>query len=129
MELDSETITPEPVLTEPNRASHLIVAHLQCYVSELKSLRSIVTELSADYGSLYKSRNSEGVPDYLEQAIRSFSQILSQVEAIHEFAVKLEKKTQNILALVSYRRPFMRFVSCPSLQPVKHMATTVWVIL
>ena len=101
IELDSEDTTPEPVLTGLSRALHSIAAHLQRYLSELKSLQAIVIELSTDYSTVHEREISTGAVGDFEQAARGYNQVLSQVEAAHEFAVELEKKTQNILALVS----------------------------
>ncbi|KAJ4211540.1 hypothetical protein NW759_012452 [Fusarium solani] len=103
IELDSEGTTPEPVLTGLSRALHSIAAHLQRYLSELKSLQAIVIELSTDYSTVHEREISAGAVGDFEQAARGYNQVLSQVEAAHEFAVELEKKTQNILALLFNR--------------------------
>ncbi|KAF3344836.1 hypothetical protein VdG2_07022 [Verticillium dahliae VDG2] len=102
-ELDRAGTTPESVLTELNRALHSIAAHLQRYLSELKSLRGIAADLSADYASVHENDAKPGNKEALKQAARGFAQVLSQVDAAHELAVELEKKTQNILALLFNR--------------------------
>ncbi|RNJ61248.1 hypothetical protein D7B24_000102 [Verticillium nonalfalfae] len=103
-ELDRAGTTPESVLTELNRALHSIAAHLQRYLSELKSLRGIAADLSANHASVHANAAEHGNEDALKQAARGFAQVLSQVDAAHELAVELEKKTQNILALISSDR-------------------------
>ncbi|KAJ5743916.1 hypothetical protein N7533_008786 [Penicillium manginii] len=81
-ELSGSHITPETVFGGINQALHSIAAHLHRYISELKSLQGIVT---------------------LEQASRGFSQVSSQVEALHDFTRELEKKIENNLALLFNR--------------------------
>ncbi|KAM0329961.1 hypothetical protein ACHAQA_004129 [Verticillium albo-atrum] len=103
VELDREGAAPEQVLTELNRALHSIAAHLQRYLSELKSLRGIVTDLSDDYSSIHEEEMEAGDMKGFEQATRGFAQVLSQVDAAQELAIELEKKTQNILALLFNR--------------------------
>ncbi|KAF4471171.1 hypothetical protein FALBO_1914 [Fusarium albosuccineum] len=102
-ELDSEGTSAEPTLTELNRALHSVAAHLYRYLSELQSMKSIVTDLLADYKSVHHEEISSGKLDDLEEATRGYSMILSSVEATYQFAVELEKKTQNILALLFNR--------------------------
>ncbi|CRJ86159.1 hypothetical protein BN1723_000085 [Verticillium longisporum] len=84
-------------------ALHSIAAHLQRYLSELKSLRGIAADLSADHASVHENDAKPGNKEALKQAARGFAQVLSQVDAAHELAVELEKKTQNILALLFNR--------------------------
>lgn len=102
-ELDREETTPEQALTELNRALHSIAAHLQRYLSEFKSLQGIIADLSTDYKQIHASEISTGTSEDYEQARRGFAQVQSQVDAAHDFAVELEKKTQNILALLFNR--------------------------
>jgi hypothetical protein len=107
VELDSEGITPEQVSTELNRALHSIAAHLQRYLSELKYLQAIVKDLSSDYGLVHEDEISSGNRHGYDMATRGYAQVLSQVDAAYEFAAELEKKTQNILALVGYLCSFL----------------------
>ncbi|KAF5011000.1 hypothetical protein FDECE_2870 [Fusarium decemcellulare] len=102
-ELDNEGTSAEPTLTELNRALHSVAAHLYRYLSELQSMKSIVTDLLADYSSVHQEEISSGKLDDLEEATRGYNMVLSNVEATYQFAVELEKKTQNILALLFNR--------------------------
>lgn len=100
-ELDSTQVTPEAVLQGINKGLHSIAAHLHRYQSELQSLEGIVTDLSSHHDYMECSEGSEGDSGGSENGTRGFSQVLSQIEACHDFATELEKKAQNILALVS----------------------------
>lgn len=109
VELDAAGVgvTPEATFAKLNRALHSIAAHLHRYLSELKSLKGITTDLITFYESMYSkekdsmSSNEKDPEEDLDQIRLSFQQVLSQVEASLDFAVELEKKTQNILDLVS----------------------------
>lgn len=96
-ELDNTQLTAEVVLQGINKGLHSIAAHLHRYQSELKSLEGTVTDLSTHHDYV---ECSEGVSEGSENGTRGFSQVLSQIEACHDFANELEKKAQNILALV-----------------------------
>ncbi|KAK6062988.1 hypothetical protein SCUP515_12830 [Seiridium cupressi] len=81
-----------------NRALHSIAAHLHRYLSELKSLQGVIVDLATHYESVHESDEASHLESF-DTAARGFSQILSQVEASHDFAQELEKKIRNILAL------------------------------
>lgn len=100
-ELDNGQTTPETVMTKLNRELHSIAAHLHRYLSELRSLREIVVDLLVHYKSIHAPEIERGNLEDFEQASSGFRQVLSQIEASQDFATELEKKTQNILALVS----------------------------
>lgn len=103
-ELDNAQATAEALLQNINRGLHSIAAHLHRYQSELKSLERIVVDLSTHYDCMKCGDTSEEKGDMeSENDTRSFGQILSQVEACYDFATELEKKAQNILALVRRR--------------------------
>uniref|UniRef100_A0A8H7NEL6 Uncharacterized protein n=1 Tax=Bionectria ochroleuca TaxID=29856 RepID=A0A8H7NEL6_BIOOC len=102
-ELDAAGVTPEATLTKLSRALHSISAHLHRYLSELKSLQGIVTDLIDFYASMYSDSEGEDEDEGLEKAKRGFNQVLSQIEASLDFATELEKKTQNILDLLFNR--------------------------
>ncbi|CAI6079784.1 unnamed protein product [Clonostachys chloroleuca] len=102
-ELDAAGVTPEATLTKLSRALHSISAHLHRYLSELKSLHGIVTDLIDFYDSMYSDKAGEDEDEALEKANRGFNQVLSQIEASLDFATELEKKTQNILDLLFNR--------------------------
>jgi len=95
-EMDSEQNTTESVSTI-NRALHSIAAHLHRYRSELNSVEGIIAGLSTHYTILCE-RGAEGDAG---KASRGFSQVLTQMQATNYFTQELEKKVQNILALVS----------------------------
>lgn len=101
-EMDNTQITTETVFQNINKGLHSIAAHMHRYQSELKSLEGAVRDLSTHYDSLESTagRENEANTQKSEENTRGFKQILSQVEACHELANELEKKTQNILALV-----------------------------
>jgi hypothetical protein len=100
-ELSGQHTTPEQVFADLNRALHSVAAHLHRYLSELKSLQGILIDLSAHYEFLHTNEIASEDLDSYEHASRGFSQILSQVESLYDFATELEKKIQNNLALVS----------------------------
>ncbi|RDW72362.1 uncharacterized protein DSM5745_07534 [Aspergillus mulundensis] len=102
-ELSAQHTTPEAVLTDINRALHAIAAHLHRYLSELQSLQGIVVDLATHFESLHESEPGNSDVNSFENAARGFSQILSQVEALHDFAEELEKKITNNLALLFNR--------------------------
>jgi hypothetical protein len=99
-ELSGQHTTPEQVFADLNRALHSVAAHLHRYLSELKSLQGILIDLSAHYEFHHTNEIASGDLDSYEHASRGFSLILSQVEALYDFATELEKKIQNNLALV-----------------------------
>jgi hypothetical protein len=101
IEFDTQGGNTEPILTELNKALHSVSAHLQRYLSEIQSLGGIVTDLIADYSLIHQQDVVTGNNDDHEEATRGYKMILSTVEATGRFAVELEKKAQNTLALVS----------------------------
>lgn len=132
-QLDRPDITPASTLTDINRALHSIAAHLHRYSSELRSLQGTVAGLAAHFTSIHDAEvravalqvAAAAQPDdpakgkaalfaagaglaaegtEFENVARAFEQVQSQIDATVEFAQELEKKTENILALVSGRR-------------------------
>ncbi|KAJ5698394.1 hypothetical protein N7462_000399 [Penicillium macrosclerotiorum] len=101
--LSAQHTTPDDVLTTINRALHAIAAHLHRYLSELKSSQAIVMDLATHFESLHERDTDNGGMDGFENASRGFSQVLSQIEALHDFAEELEKKITNHLALLFNR--------------------------
>jgi hypothetical protein len=90
----------ETELTNISRALHSIAAHLHHYLSELRSVQSIAADLLSHYECVQADRpTTETDRDRFGDASRSTSQVLSQIEATHDFAKELKKKTQNILRL------------------------------
>lgn len=103
-ELGNTQLTPEAGLQGINKGLHSIAAHLHRYQSELKALEATVTDLSTHHDYVECIEGSEGDSGESENGTRGFSQVLSQIEACHDFATELEKKAQNILALVNTSR-------------------------
>lgn len=99
-ELENTQSTAETLLQNVNKGLHCIAAHLYRYRSELRSLERIIVDISTHYDFLNRCGNGEAGAGS-ENDGRRLGQILSEVEACHDFATELEKKTQNILALVS----------------------------
>lgn len=97
-EMDSEQNTTESASTI-NRALHSIAAHLHRYRSELNSVEGIIADLSTHYTILCE----RGAKEDAEKASRGFRQVLTQIQATNHFAQELEKKVQNILALLFNR--------------------------
>ncbi|CAI7604246.1 unnamed protein product [Penicillium manginii] len=102
-ELSGSHITPETVFGGINQALHSIAAHLHRYISELKSLQGIVSDLATHFDALCAGDAEDKDFRTLEQASRGFSQVSSQVEALHDFTRELEKKIENNLALLFNR--------------------------
>lgn len=96
-----EATTLAATQTQINRALHSIAAHLHRYLSELNSLQGVIVDLATHYESVYEGEEEASHLESFQAASRGFSQTLSQIEASHAFAQELEKKIQNILALVS----------------------------
>lgn len=89
-------------LQDTNRALHAIAAHLHRYASELKSLDDTIAamikyhRLVWDYGS-----NTPG--EAFQKVENGLHHIVSQLKAIKDFELELEKKIQNSLALLFNR--------------------------
>ncbi|KAH6696453.1 hypothetical protein BKA61DRAFT_637246 [Leptodontidium sp. MPI-SDFR-AT-0119] len=72
-----------------SKALHSMAARLIRYCSELKSIATIVDSLTAHHRKIYPEDG--------------FWQVATQLRSIKDFAEELEKKTQNILALLFNR--------------------------
>ncbi|KAL8997690.1 MAG: hypothetical protein Q9169_003097 [Polycauliona sp. 2 TL-2023] len=77
---------------EVSKALHAMAAHIQRYGTELDSLEDTTAEISKWSDALQQPNNA---------FIVSIEQIRSQLKATNAFVKEQEKKTQNILALVS----------------------------
>lgn len=75
-----------------------MAAHLHRYSSELASIEETVLDIFNRHKPLNSRKAFERVQDGL-------AQILSQVKSVRNFEAELEKKIQNILALVSHDSP------------------------
>ena len=79
---------------EGSKALHAMAAHIQRYRTELDSLEDTATELARWFDTLQRPANS---------SLTGIEQVRSQLKATNAFVKEQEKKTQNILALVSMR--------------------------
>jgi hypothetical protein len=76
-----------------------MAAHLHRYAAELISLEETVTEIIRQHKSIFG--NAEVMPPYLfDKVQRGLSQVSSQIRPVKFYELELEKKIQNILALV-----------------------------
>jgi hypothetical protein len=77
-----------------------MAAHLHRYASELISTDDTIQNLMTWHLYIHKKHPSDNDTEFqvIEQ---NFSQVASQLKAIINFEQELEKKIQNILALVS----------------------------
>lgn len=83
-----------------NRALHAMAAHLHRYTSELKSIDDTIALIIKTHGLIVKG--AAKIPNEAFEGVESnLIQIASQVKAIKDFVVELEKKIQTSLALVS----------------------------
>lgn len=92
--MGSNKDTSDDVSARLNRALHSIDAHLHRYRSELSSMEGITLDLASHYATICDG-------DTANKVSQDFSQVLSQIQATSTFAKELEKKIQNILALVN----------------------------
>jgi uncharacterized phage infection (PIP) family protein YhgE len=84
-----------------NKALHAMAAHLHRYASELNSL----VEILSDIENYHKTIHALDIDHDVFQAQRvenGLRQIASQLQPVKDFEAELEKKLQNILALVSF---------------------------
>lgn len=91
-----------------NKALHIMAAHLHRYSSELERLENILREFLSWHESLSSlielNEGDEALETHIQTwrcAKRAYEQILSQLRAIRAFGREIERKIENILALVS----------------------------
>jgi nitrate/nitrite-specific signal transduction histidine kinase len=80
-----------------------MAAHLHRYGTELSRFEDITMELESLYDKLKPAVGGKTEPSedkYRIDTLNEISQLLSQTRAIKYFRNELEKKIQNILALV-----------------------------
>lgn len=82
-----------------NRALHAMAARLHRYSSELKSIDDTIAVIMKHHGLISKRSASTSSEAY-ERVESGLIHITSQVKAVKDFEVELEKKIQNSLALV-----------------------------
>ncbi|KAL8671290.1 MAG: hypothetical protein Q9168_004211 [Polycauliona sp. 1 TL-2023] len=80
------------IYSEGSKALHAMAAHIQRYGTELDALEDTAAEIS---------KWSHGIQRPQSPLLASIEQIRSQLKATNAFVKEQEKKTQNILALVS----------------------------
>jgi hypothetical protein len=90
-----------------NRALHSIAAHLHRYRSELNSLEASIAYVGHQ---LTEMRHIHNETDHANRrVIHGLEQTASQIKATNDFSLELEKKLNNILALVcsqpTYKTP------------------------
>lgn len=99
-EMDRDEAPSTAFYTRVNRALHTVAAHLHRYCSELISLEESVLSLRCHQHSLAEC--IEGLQGFKGDRInRGLEQVLSQIKASANLAAELEKKSTNILALVT----------------------------
>ena len=76
-----------------------MAAHLQRYRSELNSLEVTIADIDRQLTEMRHFHDS--TDDANRQLIHGLNQTASQVRATNDFGQELEKKLNNILALVS----------------------------
>lgn len=84
--------TSNAIYNEISKALHAMAAHVHRYGTELGSIEETSCELSKAFIAMHDNRDS---------STAGFEQVKSQLKATNAFARELEKKTKNILALVS----------------------------
>ncbi|KAG9235105.1 hypothetical protein BJ875DRAFT_283104 [Amylocarpus encephaloides] len=85
---------------EANKALHAMAAHLHRYCSELKSIANSLAALKTYHARIYVE-SEQGLAWH--RLADAFLHIESQLTAITNFEAELEKKIQNILALLFNR--------------------------
>jgi len=90
-----------------NKALHIMAAHLHRYSSELERLENVVLDIIRCHDKLYclvdlteNSRSSNEQDQGWVRGKLAYEQILSQLRAIRAFGKELERKIENILALL-----------------------------
>jgi len=82
-----------------NRALHAMAAHLHRYTSELKSIEDTMALIIKHHELIIKGVAT--IPsETFGRVENGLIQITSQVKAVKDFEVELEKKIQTSLALV-----------------------------
>jgi septin family protein len=82
-----------------------MAAHLHRYAAELRSFEEIVTDIDIHHKSILGQ--TQDMPRYLFDRVETgLYQVASQLHSIKSFEMELEKKIQNILALVCHFRLF-----------------------
>lgn len=85
---------------ELNKVLHAMAAHLHRYASELTSTEFTIENLETWHRYIHEKHPSDNEGEY-QEIEQNFSQVASQLQSIMCFEQELEKKIQNILALVS----------------------------
>ena len=87
-----------------NKALHAMAAHLHRYSSELTSMENTIMAISGHHKWLTQEDDSS--TKHSSRKIEDgLNEVASQLKSVQNFESELEKKTQNILALVSQSTP------------------------
>ena len=88
------------------KALHAMAAHLHRYASELNSQDEILSGISKYHKDTHSDDGMHNFPNEFQfQRIENgLQQVVSQLQPVKHFEEELEKKLQNILALVSLSR-------------------------
>jgi hypothetical protein len=88
------------------KALHAMAAHLHRYASELNSLDEILSEISKYHKNTHSDDGTHNSPNVFQfkRIENGLQQVVSQLQPVKHFEEELEKKLQNILALVSLSR-------------------------
>jgi uncharacterized phage infection (PIP) family protein YhgE len=97
---ESQEQTDSQFQEDINKALHAMASHLHRYASELSSLEETLSEIAAHHKAIHDENTM--LNDFQFQRIENgLRQVASQLRPIKHFETELEKKLQNILALVS----------------------------
>jgi hypothetical protein len=89
------------------KALHAMAAHLHRYASELNSLEEILSGISKYHKDTHSDDDTQNnFPNEFQfkRIENGLQQVMSQLQPVKHFEEELEKKLQNILALVSLTR-------------------------
>ncbi len=103
MHLQDDQATRDPLTPsheDINRALHAIAAHLQRYTSELTSMEDTMNAIVKAHQSVLSSAESQMSNATFKRVEDGFNQAASHLKAAKAFELELEKKIENILALV-----------------------------
>tara|TARA_R110002060_G_scaffold69013_2_gene77725 strand:+ start:2013 stop:2324 length:312 start_codon:yes stop_codon:yes gene_type:complete len=83
-----------------------MAAHLHRYASELNSLDEILSGIKKYHKDTHSDDSTHKFPDesQFQRIENGLQQIVSQLQAVKHFEDELEKKLQNIIALVCLSR-------------------------
>ena len=101
--LQDDQATPDaikPSHEDINRALHAIAAHLHRYTSELTSIEDTTNAIVKTHRLVFSVAESHRSDTAFQRVEDGFNQAASHLTAAKAFELELEKKIENILALV-----------------------------